>query len=457
MLHLHYTPTPLELTRLTTAQVAYALLTIQIDTQLAAPTTAPDACAWVFLVDASHSMQIPIVTDAVFRELARSGTVHETLVDGVAVWQFSGAVPEHIRAASPTALRYVYDALHSIVEHLRGQDQFALVACAERAELLVPLHTGREREQLLAQLDALNTTELGDATELAAGLQLALTHLQRVAGPFARRIVLLTDGFTQDAAACLALAQRAAQEQVAVSTLGLGGDFQEELLTALADSSGGRATMVRDAEQIGAAVAAEFAAARFALAPTVRLMLHLSQGVQVRHITRIAPELTLLTPQHSSDGRHVVVAAGDVGQDGRLTLLLELLVPPAPRAAPAEQRRVRLAQVRVQGAGNLAPASADLIASYAAHAAPLVPPVQAAVAQASTARLLQRALTLARQGKAGEAGSLLHTAATRLREQGKHTLADTVQREAATLLQTGKTTRLGAKELAYATRRLGGG
>ncbi len=457
MLHLHCTPAPLELAPLPSVQVAYALLTIQMDPRRATSIAAPDAGAWVFLVDASHSMQIPIVTEAVFRELARSGTVHETLVDGVAVWQFSGAVPEHIRATSPTALGYVYDALHSIVEHLRADDQFALVACAERAELLVPLHSGREREQLLAQLGALHATELGDGTELAVGLQLALDHLQRVPASFARRVVLLTDGFTQDAAACLALAQRAAREQVAVSTLGLGGDFQEELLTALADSSGGRAVMLPDAEQIGAAVAAEFAAARFALAPTLRLVLHLSQGVQVRHITRIAPELTLLTPQHSSDGRHVVVAAGDVGRDGTLTLLLELLVPPAPRAAPDEQRRVRLAQMRVQGAGNLASASSDLIARYAPHAAPLAPPVQAAVAQASTARLLQRALGLARQGNAGEAGNLLHTAAARLREQGKHTLADTVQREAATLLQTGKTTRLGAKELAYATRRLGGG
>ncbi len=449
MLQLAPTPAQLIVPALATPQVAYVCLSINTS----ATAVRSNGLAWAFVVDASHSMRIPIVSDEIFRQLARTGNVHEVLVDGVPVWQFSGPVPDYVRETSPSALSYVGDALQSIVEHLRAQDQFALVACAEQAVLLVPLQPGRNREKLLEQLARLHDVALGDATDLAVGLRLIMDHLHQFAPAhtYTRRIVLLTDGFTRNADACLTLARAAAQQQIAMSTLGLGGDFQEDLLTTLADSTGGRAVMLSDADQIAAAVAAEFAAAHHT--QSLSLDLHLSRGVAVRHATRLLPDLALLAAQPASDERSLTLRLGDPDEQGRLDLLLELIVPATPRPTDAVSRRVRLAQVMVQSGTQQV--TLDLVATYAATAVPLEPQVQQAVARASTARLLQRGLGLAQQGDAATASGVLANVASRLQAAGETELAAAVQREADTLSQTGQTTRLGPKELAYATRRLG--
>ena len=57
------------------------------------------------------------------------------------------------------------------------------------------------------------------------------------------RIILLTDGFTIFPEACERLAREAATRGIAITTIGLGGEFQSELLTKIADLTGGRALL----------------------------------------------------------------------------------------------------------------------------------------------------------------------------------------------------------------------
>jgi phage shock protein A len=52
---------------------------------------------------------------------------------------------------------------------------------------------------------------------------------------------------------------------------------------------------------------------------------------------------------------------------------------------------------------------------------------------------------------------MLQAVARRLMELGENDLAAAAMREAAALEQTGRLSGMGAKELAYATRRLGEG
>ncbi|MCS6883296.1 MAG: VWA domain-containing protein [Oscillochloridaceae bacterium] len=439
-LHLAIYPPMIDLAPCAEAQVAYVLVTIGAEGSVGAMPLN-----WVVVADASRSMRIPIVSEEQFRDLVRGGGAHEVLVDGLPVWQLAGPVPEAIRAVAPSALDHTARALHSVVERLEQDDRLCLVACAERAQRLAS-GNGARRDDLVAGIAALRAAQLGEETDLAAGMRLALEEL----GATGRvgRIVLLTDGFTRDPEACIALARVAAARGASISTLGLGGEFQDDLLTRLADLTGGRATFLRRAEEIPAAVSAEFDAARGAVARSLTLEIRLTRSVTLRHATRLAPDLAPLEWESDPDAWSIRLRLGDLERGAAVRLLLEFLAPPAP----AVGARMRLAALTARA--GTAQAGADVLGHYAGPGAPDTI-ILAGAGRASIARLQRRAAAAAASGDAAGAARLLQTVAARLRDLGERELALAALREAETLATTGRDTGLGARELTYATRRLG--
>ncbi|HET9223471.1 MAG TPA: VWA domain-containing protein [Roseiflexaceae bacterium] len=444
ILTITHTPNPLVAGLLGEAQLCYVLVRIS-----AAGDGAARPVNWALVADASRSMRIPIVDEAQFRALIREGGAQETLVDGVPVWQLSGPVPPDVRAASRSALDHVARALHSVVERLDAHDRFALIACAEEAVLLARSASGAQRAELARGIARLPSLNLGEQTDLARGIELALNELrhgrdsQRV-----ERLLLLTDGFTQRPDACLALAKAAAAEGVAISTIGLGGEFQEEVLTELADRSGGRALFLHKPEEIPRTVAAELDMARAAAARAISLRVA-PAAATVRRITRIRPDLATLyegvTGEMPPD-----LPLGDVAGGAQITLLLELLAPAAAQPTTA----VPLAQLAVTSAGALV-AQVELHVDYQTVAPPHPREVLDAAARAAAARLQRRAVATA-TGNPAEAARLLRAAATRLDDLGEHALAGAARAQAHTLELGGAANPLATKELTYATRRLGG-
>lgn len=201
-LHLGLFPTQLALATRQEPQICYAIVTVAADAGGGA-----EPLNWAVVADASRSMRIPIVSEEQFRELVRAGGAQEVLVDGVPVWQLSGPVPEAVRAAAPSALDHTIRALSNVIERLDRADRLCVVACAERAQLLVAAG-GERRGELVAGVAQLRSSRLGEETDLAAGMALALGDL--AAGFGASRLILLTDGFSRDPAACLAQAHAAA-------------------------------------------------------------------------------------------------------------------------------------------------------------------------------------------------------------------------------------------------------
>lgn len=454
-LYLGLQPEPLSLLPRSEPQLCYVLLTIGA----ANPSAGARPVNWAFVADASRSMRIPIIREEQFRELARAGGAQEILVDGVPVWQLLNPVPPEIKAQAPSALDYVSRALHSVVEQLDHADRFTLIACAEEAQVLVPSTSGASRVALVQGIARLNGLRLGEATDLAQGMRLGLAELAQGRIGTNReqvdRLLLLTDGFTQRPEACLALAREAAASGVAISTLGLGGEFQDDLLTTMADLSGGRAVLLRRADAIPRAVADELAAARAVAARTVTLHITLSNGVALRRITQISPTLTPLDSDAPSPA--LTIHLGDLDGTMPTRLLLELLAPASPRRDPSlAPSRVRLAQLRLTSDSHAA-STHDLVVTYTPRATATPAPVLDAAARANAARLQRRALTMASNGDRNGAAKLLRAVAARLTELGETDLAASALHEAATLEQTGQSSGLAAKELTYATRRLGQG
>jgi hypothetical protein len=427
------------------------------------------------VVDVSESMHIRVATDEQFKQLVRTGLLQEILVDGVPAWQTVDSpqdVPgteagrfDEIMARLPRKIDRVRDALWAAVEQLRPADRFSLVAFAGRAITLIPntagpstaLRTGAEpiTSRLLDVVDGLDELQLGDDTYIGRGMALGLEELRQGVSPDrADRMLVLTDGFTLDEQDCRKWATCARQARIPISTMGLGGEFNEELMIPIADQTGGEAYLLEDPEDIPAAFAQELQRAQAVRYRNLELKLRPSQGVEVRAAHRVRPSIAPL--EAVNEGGSYSFPLGDLVAGEEPALLLELIAPPRPA------RVYRLAQVLLacdDPAGGLTglKTRADVVVEYTpdpARAAQAVPRVMHVVEALSAYKLQRRAQADLEAGDVAGATRKLRAAATRLLDMGEEKLAAEAEQQAAELEQRGQADPRLTKKLRYETRKL---
>jgi len=175
-------------------------------------------------------------------------------------------------------------AVRALVEALGASDRFALVAYSDGAVPVIPLSAaGAGRQHWLAAVESILPT---GGTNLSSGLDLALAMVDgaRAEGR-SPRVVLISDGLANQGdpsrEGLVARALRAARGEYALSTVGVGADFDEGLMAALADAGTGNFHFLASAEGLGAILAAEFATARETVASGLRVTIEPAAGVSV--------------------------------------------------------------------------------------------------------------------------------------------------------------------------------
>jgi hypothetical protein len=418
-----------------------------------APSALPVNIA--FVVDKSDSMCIPILSQEQFEELARMGAVSETTVDGVAVWHFEN-VPASHKINAPRNVDFVKRALHSALEKLAPRDRFSLVAFAREARVLIQQESGQNKRALLKVIDQLEDLQLGNETFMAAGMAQGYEQVQHsFSREMVNRMIVLTDGFTLDAPQCQFLAQQAAQAGISISTLGLGVEFNEELLIALADSSGGNAYFIRDPAEIPDAFDRELSGVQNVVLRDLNLKLRLMHGTELRRAHRVKPIIADLGALPLSADRSLDLPLGELSRGGEIALLFELLAPPRP---PGTYQLAHLIVEYNQPSLGLQGQKIrqDCIIHYEGNGvnAPVNPRVMNIVEKVSAFKLQTRALEDAARGDVAGATQKLKAAATRLINMGEQDLAQAALNEAANLEQRGQMSAAGTKRLRYDTRRL---
>ncbi len=129
-----------------------------------------------FVIDASESMRIRLVSNQQFAEMAKSGRVQEVITDGVPAYRVMDLSSEQL-ASLPRRIDYVAQALDAASEYLRPADFFSLVAFASWAYCLIPSVSGSERSRLRLAAHELEQLRLGDETQMAEGMALGLAEI----------------------------------------------------------------------------------------------------------------------------------------------------------------------------------------------------------------------------------------------------------------------------------------
>ncbi len=111
-----------------------------------------------------------------------------------------------------------------------------------------------------------------------------------------------------------AMAQSYSSRSVSVSTIGLGRDFNENLLEGMADAGGGSYRFVGNPEELPTVIAAELERTTQTLARQARVRVHAAQGVTIREVygwdVAVGPDGTevYLGDLYAGQSRKIVLA-----------------------------------------------------------------------------------------------------------------------------------------------------
>jgi Ca-activated chloride channel family protein len=388
-----------------TAQVAYLLLEVQ-PSQVVAQVRMPVNVS--FVLDRSGSMK--------------------------------GDKIERVRRATNMAL-----------DMLDNQDIASVVIFDHRTEVLIPAGPVENRRELQERIARIRDA---GGTKIAPAVEKGLREIQKDRGSAIRRLVLLTDGQTENENECLLRAEDAARVGVPITALGVGNDWNEDLLIEMANRSGGTADYIAKPDEITEFFQNTVQRAQNTAIQNTTLNLRLVQGVTPRAVWQVIPLINNLGYRPISD-RDVSVPLGELESGQGRTLLIEFLVDPRP----VGQYRVGQAEVSYDvpalGIAN-AKERVDVLLTFTGDQGQLNqvnPNVMNIVEKVSAFKLQTRALQDLQAGDVSGATQKLKSAVTRLLNQGEVELANTMQKEVENLEQSGQLSSEGQKTIKFGTRK----
>ncbi|HWQ15143.1 MAG TPA: VWA domain-containing protein [Roseiflexaceae bacterium] len=305
-------------------------------------------------------------------------------------------------------LRYVQQAACHVLDALDGRDRVAVVAYDDQVTLVAPSAqlTEPARRDIKERINALRP---GGWTDLSGGwlegCRAVAMHLE--AGGI-NRALLLTDGLANRGITGIEdLAHHARELRargVATSTFGVGLDFNEHLLTALAEQGGGHFYYIERPEQIPEVFRRELGELLTVVAREAFLSIAIPRGLAVEVLGDLP---------HERQGERLRIFLGDLCAGERRMIYTRVLTPPdAPGTSVVLRGELGYADLE----GHTAIVSAELAFSYVREAEVLLAPIYrellARASEVELATAAAQALKLEREGQRQAARAVMqHTLA----------------------------------------------
>ena len=359
-----------------------APLPVQADGQGPLAVTAKLARQWLDPRGGAQYLEIDLTA------AGASGQSGKAAVNAVLVIDRSGSM-------SGPKIEKAREAARHLISSLDGEDRLSIVDFASDAHLLFASTSMNAvaKERALGLVAGITATT---GTNLSAALELAAPQLRAGrGGGRTDKVFLASDGQANEGVyerTALERLSARSLEGATLSTFGLGDDYDEDLMTALALQAGGRARFIEQAGELPEAIRAELARAAAVVAREVRLEVRGSAGAHVERVLglRAGKDGTLRLPDFSA------------GETRRVLVKLRLPDSNTQGAARFAQVSVRCADL----AGKQFSAQAEASASYTADARLLAAPAGEAEewgARAEMADVAQQAVRAQERGDGAEA------------------------------------------------------
>lgn len=305
-----------------------------------------------------------------------------------------------------------------LVSRLDPRDELALVDYDDEVRLLAPLSApGVEHRAAIRRIHA------GGSTNLSGGWLKGVEALGRTNGASARKVLLLSDGLANvgitEPGALTAIAAKVRAQGIGTTTIGIGEDFDEELMTALAEAGGGYAHFADTPDAAPAIFAQELNGLTSIVAQNVSLEIRPGPHVEVLEILNDRPLVQMVGG--------VQVELGDAYAGERRRVVFGLHVPHLAALGPVS---VADAVLRYVSVGDeiaqhelTIPIVANVVSAEEASCAVPNAEVREEVLVLRAARAREDAMTLADAGDFEAAQGTLNALVGELRASGSTELA----------------------------------
>jgi Ca-activated chloride channel family protein len=188
-------------------------------------------------------------------------------------------------------LSHARKAARFLVEQLSSRDRLAIVTFDDEAEVVMPSQPVRDPQPFLA---AINRIRSGRSTDLFAGWRTgALQVAEHLDAAGLNRVLLLSDGHTnrglRDSEQIGELVSGLCQRGVSTSAFGLGRDFDEDLMGAIATGGEGTLAHLEAPEQLEDLYASELQGLAVTLGRQVKLRIKPCQGAELTDVLNDLP------------------------------------------------------------------------------------------------------------------------------------------------------------------------
>jgi Ca-activated chloride channel homolog len=353
-------------------------------------------------------------------------------------------------------LSQVKEAAQRIVDQLGTNDYLSLITFNDRAETIISAQRVRNKADLKRLIGSI---EASGGTEMASGMALALQELQRpMLSRGISRLMLLTDGRTYgDEGRCVEIARRAQGRSIGLTALGIGDEWNEDLLETMAARENSRTQYITSASEIARIFNEEVRRLQSVFAQAVQLQIELRPGATLRSLDRVLPHIAPITVSEEKEQTWLSKLGDWPGSDPQL-FLCEIIVP-ALQSGDHPLSRLTL-RYDLPGVGLMNQDVTSVLRISICEPASVGHEVDTTVRHWLERLVAYRLQASAWQdidaGRIEEATRRLQMAGTRLFEAGEIDLARTVQDEATRLLNSGNTSAEGRKRIKYGTRGLMG-
>jgi Ca-activated chloride channel family protein len=230
-------------------------------------------------------------------------------------------------------LKRIQDAARTAIGKLKPEDTLTIVAFAHNAQVVLPPTSLSERsriEDVIQRIDMFDVDPGGTAMD--QGIRLGMEEVERNLGQGQlSQLVILTDGETSGEQVCRQLAEQAAQKKIRFHVIGVGTEWNQNLIKDLAklaegdwgyidvnDASAAERVFVREFESLAAAGFLE-----------VEMHLRAMKDIKIKRVRMVVPEIKELSTEEVEE-RHLVAKLGTLERDKSTRYILDLSLPKRP-------------------------------------------------------------------------------------------------------------------------------
>jgi Ca-activated chloride channel family protein len=212
-------------------------------------------------------------------------------------------------------------AVRALIDQLLPEDIFSLVMYDHEVDVLRRAARVRDRHDIRALVDEIYPR---GSTNLGGGMIEGLRQAEKNAsGEYVNRVILLSDGLANQGITSKVELERIANKYrsrgISLTTMGVGLEYNENLMMGLAESGGGNYYFIESSYGLAGMLQKEFHSLSVVLVQDASIGLKLGRGVQVEDI---------ICCPYTIEGDRPIIRIGNLISNDRREITVRLRIPP---------------------------------------------------------------------------------------------------------------------------------